>query len=125
MSRNKNKKLGAVYWGKTRFIHHEKKQRRRYMIVKHNSDNSIQVSEIESIKPNNKKVLIPIKMYNGLTKKSGVYPGIYKRNRVTKDLLKLDSNVFDKEPLFVVDDDDWKKVKTKLFSTKNNKRFRN
>lgn len=115
-----SKNVGEVYYGKTKYIDIETKEKRRYLVTQQNQNNgNVTVSKLQSIKnfdkngKNADKHLVEINQnYPGLTKRTGVDFFRYKQNRLTKKPLKLtDRKVFDKNPEFRLSNRDLKKAK--------------
>jgi len=115
-----SKNIGEVYYGKTKYIDIETKEKRRYLVTQQNQNNgNVTVSKLQSIKnfdengKNADKHLVEINQnYPGLTKRTGVDFFRYKQNRLTKKPLNLtDKKVFNKNPEFRVSNRDLKKAK--------------
>lgn len=117
MKKRKNNE-GKVYYGKTRYIDHDVKPRRRFVVVNDNGEN-IAVAKLGSLKKFDSKGknvdsrFVEIDPdYPGLTKRTGAYNQLYKKNKVTKEKLSLrqGNGVFDKNPEFELTDVDFHKV---------------
>ena len=110
MRKNKRNNEGKVFWGKSRYIDKDKKPRRMYLVVS-DAINKIRVSKITDYKDGQNKYVLDENKYSQLKKKSGVSKNTYSKNKVNKKDLTLDlNNIFDKNHIFEVDDQDFREI---------------
>ena len=94
----KNKHLGKVYRGETKYIDPETKKQRNYVVV-HERGNRVHVAKLKSVKKENDPALFEIDYRKyGLDRRTGVDFQRFGKNRMTNQALRIsDRKVFPEE----------------------------
>lgn len=115
---------GKVFWAQAQKIDRKDKKKRRRMVVMKDNGEHVQVSQLKSVKEDTRPgKLAKIKpTYPGLTEDTGVAERMYNKRADTHEKLKLsDREVFDSEPVFELDDEDYHRVKSHVKRRGNKK----